>query len=99
MRFFADDRQMISDPRAMRRWKVVVRLRSHQRESIVIQRAILRIGASALAASVEGRGFKGEGYGRGLRERFKGEVYGQNDVLQPYDLPVTRGECVRALGC
>ncbi len=28
-----------------------------------------------------------------------GKVYGQNDVLQPYDLPVTRGEervCVRA---
>ena len=69
MRFFADDRQMISDPCAMSRWKVIVRLRSHQRESIVIQRAILRIGASALAASVEGRGFKGEGYGRGLRER------------------------------
>ena len=60
MRFLADDRQMISDPRAMRRWKVVVRLRSHQRESIVIQRAILRKGVSALAARVEGRGFKGE---------------------------------------
>ena len=67
MRLFADDRQMISDPCAMSRWKVIVRLRRHQRESIVIQRAILRIGASALAARVEG-----DGLGRGLRERVKG---------------------------
>ena len=40
--------------------------------------------------------------GKGLRAEVRGflseRVYGQNDVLQPYDLPVTRGECVRALG-
>ncbi len=32
-----------------------------------------------------------------LRAGFTGWVYGQNNVLQPYDLPVTRGEgCARA---
>ena len=35
-----------------------------------------------------------------LTAGFTGKVYGQNDVLQPYDLPVTRGRVsVRALGC
>ena len=38
--------------------------------------------------------------GKGLRAEVRGflreRAYGQNDVLQPYDLPVTRGECARA---
>ena len=37
--------------------------------------------------------------GANAHRLFKSRVCGQNDVLQPYDLPVTRGEFVRALGC
>ena len=48
-----------------------------------------------LTARFTGRWLAGRSAGGVLRER----AYGQNDVLQPYDLPVTRGECVRALGC
>ena len=40
--------------------------------------------------------------GKGLRAEVRGflreRAYGQNDVLQPYDLPVTRGGVCARLG-
>ena len=47
-----------------------------------------------LTARFTGRWLAGRSAGGVLRER----AYGQNDVLQPYDLPVTRGGVCARLG-
>ena len=51
-----------------------------------------------LCALFNGKGLRADGLRAEVRGFLRERAYGQNDVLQPYDLPVPRGGVCARLG-